>query len=82
MIGIFGSLRRPQASVEARRVTNRCDEVRAKFESLARPCLSARRIDALERALMSLDQASDIGELLSLTRGEGAPPLKMASGDD
>ena len=58
------------------------DEVRAKFESLARPCLSARRIDALARALMSLDQASDIGELMSLTRGEGAPPLKMASGDD
>ncbi len=58
------------------------DEVRAKFESLARPCLSALRIDALAQALMSLDEASDIGALLSLTRGAGAPPLKMASGDD
>ena len=58
------------------------DEVRAKFASLARPCLSAERIDALAQALMSLDEASDIGALLSLTRGAGAPPLKMASGDD
>ena len=58
------------------------DEVRAKFESLARPCLSARRIDALAQALMSLDEASDVGALLSLTRGAGAPPLKMAAGDD
>ncbi|MCH7889312.1 MAG: MmgE/PrpD family protein [Proteobacteria bacterium] len=58
------------------------DEVRAKFASLARPCLSARRIDALAQALMSLDEASDIGALLSLTRGAGAPPLKMAAGDD
>lgn len=57
-------------------------EFRAKFENLVGPYLSPERIEALAGALNSLDQASDIGGLLRLTRAEAAPPLKMAAGED
>jgi len=48
-------------------------ELRAKFDGLAGPYLSARRRDELAGALLTLDQAQDIGALLRLTRpGETA----------
>ena len=54
-------------------------QVRAKFEG---PYPSPERTDALVNALLTLDEASDIGELLRLTRPDRAAPLKAAAGDD
>lgn len=58
------------------------DELRAKFEDLVGPYLSPERIEALAGALLSLDEARDIGGLLRLARADGVPPLKVAAGDD
>ena len=57
------------------------DEMRAKFETLVRPYLSPQRTDALAGALMSLDEARDMGRLLGLTRADAAP-LELAAGGD
>ena len=43
-------------------------EVRAKFDGLTAPYLSARRRDELASALLALDAARDIGGILRLTR--------------
>ncbi|MCH7486334.1 MAG: MmgE/PrpD family protein [Proteobacteria bacterium] len=58
------------------------DELRAKFEDLVGPYLSQNRIEALAGALLSLDEARDIGGLLRLALADGVPPLKVAAGDD
>ncbi len=65
-------------------------ELRAKFDSLVGPYLSPQRIDALAGALMSLDEAPNVGGLLALTRAdpgsaggfaEASPaPLELAAG--
>lgn len=47
-------------------------ELRAKFDGLAAPYLSASRRDELARTLLALDEAKDVGALLHLTRPEGA----------
>ncbi len=47
-------------------------ELRAKFDGLTAPYLSAPRRDELAQALLALDEAQDIGALLRLTRPEGA----------
>lgn len=47
-------------------------ELRAKFDGLTGPYLSARRRDELASALLGLEQANDIGAVLRLTRPEGA----------
>ncbi len=57
-------------------------ELRAKFAGLAGPYLAPARIGALVDALLSLDEAEDIGALLHLSREAGALPLKAAAGDD
>jgi len=43
-------------------------ELRAKFNGLAGPYLSARRCDELADAVLALDQTPDIGTMLRLTR--------------
>jgi len=55
-------------------------ELRAKFDGLAGPYLSARRRDELARALLALEEAKDIGALLRLTRSEEAATRRAASG--
>ena len=53
-------------------------ELRAKFDGLTGPYLSARRRDELAGALLALDQAKDIGLLLRLTRPEAASGRRVA----
>ena len=57
-------------------------ELKAKFEDLGGPYLSPERIETLVQALLSLDEASDIGGLLRLARADAVPPLKVVAGDD
>jgi len=54
-------------------------ELRAKFDGLAAPYLSAPRRDALARALLALDEAKDIGTVLQLTRPEAAGARRVAA---
>jgi 2-methylcitrate dehydratase PrpD len=54
-------------------------ELRAKFDGLAGPYLSARRRDELASALLALEQAKDIGELLRLTRPDETGGRRVAS---
>ncbi|HKA39081.1 MAG TPA: MmgE/PrpD family protein [Burkholderiales bacterium] len=54
-------------------------ELRAKFDTLAGPYLSARRRDELAAALLALEQAKDIGALLRLSRPEAAPGRRTAA---
>ena len=53
-------------------------ELRAKFDGLAGPYLSARRRDELAGALAALEQAKDIGALLRLTRPDQASGRRVA----
>jgi len=53
-------------------------ELRAKFDGLTGPYLSARRRDELAGALLALDQAKDIGALLRLTRPDAASGRRVA----
>ncbi|HSB49100.1 MAG TPA: MmgE/PrpD family protein [Burkholderiales bacterium] len=53
-------------------------ELRAKFDGLTGPYLSARRRDELAGALLALDQAKDIGVLLRLTRPDAASGRRVA----
>jgi 2-methylcitrate dehydratase PrpD len=53
-------------------------ELRAKFDGLAGPYLSARRRDELAGALLSLEQAKDIGALLRLTRPDVTSGRRVA----
>ncbi|GMQ90474.1 MAG: MmgE/PrpD family protein [Gammaproteobacteria bacterium] len=58
------------------------DELRAKFDSLVGPYLSARRRGELANALLALEQAGDIGMLLRLARPEQAAERRAAAGAD
>jgi 2-methylcitrate dehydratase PrpD len=53
-------------------------ELRAKFDGLTAPYLSARRRNELAGALLALEQAQDIGALLRLTRPEKASGRRVA----
>ncbi|MCC7483706.1 MAG: MmgE/PrpD family protein [Burkholderiales bacterium] len=53
-------------------------ELRAKFDGLTEPYLSARRRDELAGALLSLEQANDAGAVPRLTRPEGASGRRAA----
>jgi 2-methylcitrate dehydratase PrpD len=53
-------------------------ELRAKFDGLTGPYLSARRRDELAGALLALEQAKDIGALLRLTRPDLASGRRVA----
>jgi 2-methylcitrate dehydratase PrpD len=53
-------------------------ELRAKFDGLTGPYLSARRRDELAGALLALDQVKDIGALLRLTRPDAASGRRVA----
>ncbi len=54
------------------------DELRAKFDGLAAPYLSAQRRDEIAAALLALDEARDIGAVLRLTRAESAGARRVA----
>jgi 2-methylcitrate dehydratase PrpD len=53
-------------------------ELRAKFDTLTGPYLSARRRDELAAALLALEQAKDIGALLRLSRPDQAGARRVA----
>jgi len=53
-------------------------ELRAKFDGLVGPYLSARRRDELAAGLLGLEQAKDIGALLRLTRPDEASSRRVA----
>ena len=54
-------------------------ELRAKFDGLAGPYLSAPRRGALAQALLALDEAQDIGALLRLARPDAERDRRVAS---
>jgi len=54
-------------------------ELRAKFDGLTEPYLSADRRDELANAFTALEQAKDIGAVLRLTRPEEAGAPRMAA---
>jgi 2-methylcitrate dehydratase PrpD len=54
-------------------------ELRAKFDGLTGPYLSARRRDELAEALLALEQAKDIGALLRLARPDETPARRAAA---
>jgi 2-methylcitrate dehydratase PrpD len=54
-------------------------ELRAKFDGLAAPYLSAARRDELAGALLALDEARDVGALLRLTRAGETTPRRAAA---
>jgi 2-methylcitrate dehydratase PrpD len=53
-------------------------ELRAKFDGLTGPYLSARRRDELAGALLALEQAKDIGTVLRLTRPDAKSGRRVA----
>lgn len=53
-------------------------ELRAKFDGLTGPYLSARRRDELATALLALEQARDMGSVLRLTRPDQAIGRRVA----
>jgi 2-methylcitrate dehydratase PrpD len=53
-------------------------ELRAKFDGLTGPYLSARRRDELANALLALEQARDMGPVLRLTRPDQAIGRRVA----
>jgi 2-methylcitrate dehydratase PrpD len=53
-------------------------ELRAKFDGLTGPYLSARRRDELANALLALEQARDVGSVLRLTRPDQAIGRRVA----
>jgi len=55
-------------------------ELRAKFDGLAGPYLSAGRRDELAGAILALEQAKNVGALLQLTRPEQASGRRLAAG--
>ncbi len=54
-------------------------ELAAKFDGLVGPYLSERRREELPRALAALDEAQDIGGVLSLTRPERTAARRVAA---
>ena len=58
------------------------DELRAKFDGLVGLYLTAGRLDQIAASLLSLETANDIGEVLRLTRSDGAVPLRVAAGEN
>jgi 2-methylcitrate dehydratase PrpD len=53
-------------------------ELRAKFDGLVAPYLSARRRDELAGALLALEQVKDVGALLRLTRPDETAGRRVA----
>ena len=57
------------------------EELKAKFDGLAAPYLGANRRDALAEALLAIDEANDVAEILRMTRPV-EPESATAAGDD
>ena len=59
------------------------EELKAKFDGLAAPWMGANRRDALAAALLAIDEAEDVAEILRMTRPvEPAEAAAGAAGDD
>jgi hypothetical protein len=56
--------------------------MRGKFDDLTSPYLSETDRDTLASALLSLDQCTDMGALLALTRSSQNAHLRAAGSDD
>ena len=54
-------------------------ELRAKFDALAAPYLSAARRDQLADTILALEQCTDIGALLRLARPEEKSARRVAA---
>ena len=57
------------------------EELKAKFDGLAAPYMGANRRDALAEALLAIDEADDVAEILRMTRPVEADSA-AAAGDD
>jgi 2-methylcitrate dehydratase PrpD len=58
-------------------------ELKAKFDGLAAPYMGANRRDALAQALLAIDEADDVAEILRMTRPvETDTVASGAAGDD
>ena len=57
-------------------------EMRGKFDDLTSPYLDEADRDKLAGALLSLDECTDMGALLALTRPSQNAPLRAAGSDD
>ena len=59
------------------------EELKAKFDGLAAPWMGANRRDALAEALLAVDEADDVAEILRMTRPvETAEAAAAGAGDD
>ena len=59
------------------------EELKAKFDGLSAPYMGANRRDALAEALLTIDEAGDVAEVLRMTRPvEPAEAVAGAAGDD
>ena len=59
------------------------EELKAKFDGLAAPYMGANRRDALAEALLAIDEADDVAEILRMTRPvEPAEAAAAGAGDD
>ena len=59
------------------------EELKAKFDGLAAPYMGANRRDALAEALLAVDEADDVAEILRMTRPvETAEAAAAGAGDD
>ncbi len=54
-------------------------ELRAKFDGLAGPCLSARRRDEIASVVLALEKAHDLGAALRLTRPDETSGRRVAT---
>jgi len=57
------------------------DELKAKFDGLAAPYMGANRRDALTEALLAIDEADDVAEILRMTRPV-EPATAAGAGND
>ena len=58
------------------------EELKAKFDGLAAPYMGANRRDALAEALLAIDEAGDVAEILRMTRPVESDSAAAAAGDD
>ena len=57
------------------------EELKAKFDGLAAPYMGANRRDALAEALLAIDEADDVAEILRMTRPV-EPAMAVGVGND
>ena len=59
------------------------EELKAKFDALVAPYMGANRRDALAQAMLAIEEAEDVAEILHMTRPvEPAEVAAAGAGDD